>query len=132
MGRIQKLGPLQPLACFSSAGAAIVPSEVPARPYVSELVFLGSHTPVDDVDTRLAAWRAVQMPPQVELWQLLLHEPRQGPTARAIAPVARAARVATCCWNPAQIFRRLPLLSPFLENFSAYTTEEDEHLRRYH
>ena len=115
------------LDCYAANGQRIL-ATVPARPWVTELLFLGTHTPVDTTASRLTAWRNSAMPPHAELWQLLLHEDSASKPRTAAA--AAAAGVAACAWTPSQLFARLPRLARSLSTNRAYQLEQTKYLRR--
>jgi len=121
------------LSCYAAGGAPITPNDFPVRPAVTEVVFIGTHAPVDDIDSRLIEWRVTQMPAHAELWVLLFHEDSEaGVAAQHATHLARAAATGVCSWSRAQVFSRFPALSQFLEGSSAYSQEEDVHLQRYY
>lgn len=124
-------GQLQ-LTCFAADGASISPERLQPRPAVRELVFIGTHLPVDDIDRRILSWRAAQMPLHAELWLLLLNESPGPEEERQAATISHAVGAASCVWTPDQVFWRLPLLHKSMSELRAYIEEEDEHLRRYY
>mmetsp|Transcript_2322 Transcript_2322/g.7626 ORF Transcript_2322/g.7626 Transcript_2322/m.7626 type:complete len:168 (+) Transcript_2322:71-574(+) len=117
------------LDCYAANGQRIL-ATVPARSWATELLFLGTHTPVDTTASRLTAWRNSAMPPHAELWQLLLHEDLASKPRTAAA--AAAAGVAACAWTPSQLFARLPRLARSLSTNRAYQLEQTKYLRRYY